>query len=180
MTTDNTEVVNSDQPQPEGVNKPDASQDEKTVPYARFKEIIEERNRLRDAQQAREADEKKRQEQKLMEEQKYKELLSQRETELDQLRKENEAVQEKAKAYEAEQVKLRESALAKIKDEDMRNIASKLPTTADILAFTEKLETPQSPFAAKGKPKEATNPLKALPGEDFRAYERRIQQMRSR
>lgn len=159
--------------------KPEAPEvkPENAIPYARFKEVNDQRKALEDKLKEREDADKKSADAKLIEEKKFDELLKQREAELATRRSEIASLQEKAKAYEEEQTALREQALAKIQDESLRTIAAKLPSTADIIAFGERTAPKPGPSDAKGRPVGPENPLKAKPGESFSDWQRRTQKI---
>ena len=154
---------------------------ENAIPYARFKEVNEKAKDLEAQLKARDDADKKAREAKLLEEKKYSELIEQRNQELVAAKQREEALVEKNKVFEERQLRLREQALEKIKDEGLKQIASKLPDVDDVLAFVEKLSitTKESPFGGKGGVKHdgADNPFVRLPGETYNQYQARVQKI---
>lgn len=93
------------------------------------------------AEESKKAEElKKAADAKAIEDGKSKELLAQKELELTQAKKEREELEKKATAYEAQQKKIRDGAIEKIKDPDLKKIAEKLPDVQDVVDFVDKLE----------------------------------------
>jgi hypothetical protein len=120
---------------------------EKYIPKSRFDEVNDKRKQAEEALQKRLDEEKKAAEAKALEDGKVKELLTLREQELEQERKAKAELELKAKQLdeitqrrEEEDKKLRTQALEKIQDKDLRAIAEKLPTTADVLQFVDKMD----------------------------------------
>jgi hypothetical protein len=117
--------------------------DPKTFSEEEFKKVIAERDKAKERLRKIEEDEKKAAETKAIEEGRIKEVLASTEAKLVEAEK-------KAKAYEESQAKLREKALANIKDVDMRKIAEKLPNVEDVVEFSEKVSNNKiRPFTDK-------------------------------
>lgn len=90
MTDETPKAVPNGEPEPQ-VETPAQEPEKKTpeaIPYDRFKEVLEERNQMKDRLAALEAKQKQADEERLKEENKYKELYEQREKELQQERAE--------------------------------------------------------------------------------------------
>jgi hypothetical protein len=95
-----------------------------------FKKVIEERDKAKEKARKYEEADKKAAEQKAVEEGRIKELLTQREAELD-------AVKKKAEAYEAQQSKLRESLIAKLPDGIDKEVGVTIPDLDKLTKFVE-------------------------------------------
>lgn len=130
------------------------------------KKIIEERDNAKRKLRKIDEDTQKAAESKAIEEGKLKEVLEKQTAELESLRKFKES-------KDVEEIAVRESALTKLSDED-KEIAKEL-STPKLLAYVEKQTKQPPPFNGKGKPTEAPNPLAALPGETYQAWQRRIE-----
>lgn len=92
--------------------------------------IISERDKTKNKLRSFEESAKKEEEKKLVEDGKLKELLQQKEITLQDL-------QLKANKYDDEMKRLKESALSKIKNEEVRGIAEKLESVDDINKINE-------------------------------------------
>lgn len=163
------------------VNTSSESQDvkpENTVPYGRFKEINDKLKELEAAEAKRAEDEKKSKEAKMLDEKKYKELLDTKDRELAKAAKEMAEVAEKAKRFEETQTKIRDEALAKIEDKELRSLAEKFADPADVLAFVEKTTQKRGgPYGDRGKPPEKeSDPLKKRKDESWSEWNTRIEQ----
>lgn len=155
------------------------SSNEKVWKDSDVKEIIAERQRLKEEKRQREEADKKAQEEKMLSEKKYEELLKQREAELEKERTEKQTLKQKAEAFEEQQKQLREQTLAKIKDGKLKDIAAEL-STAKLLEFVDELNNDKgSGFPRKASQSaEDTNPFKPKPGESWRDYQMRTQNLK--
>lgn len=126
---------------------------EQWIPKSRFDEVNQKAKEATETLAKKLEEEKKVSESKQIEDGKVKELLAQRDTELEKSRKEKEELLAQNKTYEQSQAKIRENALSKIKDLEFKKVAEKLPTVEDVLDFTEKLITKKiSTFTDKISP----------------------------
>ncbi len=173
------DVKDADQSKQKDVKDSASSQDVTTVPYSRFKEVNDELKQYREAEEKRKADQRKAEEEQARKKGEFESLLKQRDEELASEKRRAQEALDKASKYEAEQVKIRESALSKIKDDAVRTIAAKLPEVSDIVAFVEKLET-TSPYSGKGGAADKDNPMKAKPGETYAQWQSRLQAEKQR
>lgn len=129
------------------------------IPKERLDEVLnktknleEELKKFNDEKAKLAEDAKKAAELKAIEDGKSKELLTQKDAELEKARKEKEELQKVADAYKEQQKKIREGAIARIKDEDLKKIAEKLQDVQDVVDFVEKLEKNKViPFSGKSK-----------------------------
>ena len=170
-------------------NKPDGEQGKpdgepgkevtpsKTYSEEEFKKVVAERQEVKEKLRKIEEEKKADAEKKALEEGKLKELLEAKNAELETERKARQEASSKAEKYEEQQKLLREQALSRIPDEQMRSIAGKLPDLSDVVAFADKYESENrgGPANGKGAKKAAeSNPLRRLPGESFTDYQRRV------
>lgn len=167
------DVKNADQPQGDNLNQP---QGDKTVPYHRFKEINDKYKELDAWKRERETAERQAKEAEMLEQKRFQELLQARDSELETLKKERDQLATKAQSFEQQEKKIREEALKRITDPDVKKLAEKLPEVSDVVAFVEKFESSKgSPF--QGKPSSAgvdNNPLKPTKGESYQQWEARV------
>jgi hypothetical protein len=142
---------------------------EDAIPYPRFKEVNDQLKALKEEKEAREIAEKKAKDEKLKQDGEYQKLLEEREKEIERLKKiEGE--------FTSTQKSIRESALAKITDEKMREIAADL-TTPKLLEFVEKLNAQPGGGGVHGKGKptdKKADGLNPLPGETAYQYGERM------
>lgn len=138
------------------------------------KKIIEERDKAKEKVRKREEEEKKQKDEKAIEEGRLKDVLTERETEVKELRA------YKAQRDVAEKLE-RDELLAKIKDEGDKKIAEVL--SVDLLRqYVAKIESqsggPSGAKGAKGASQDAS-PFKALPNETYSAYQTRLNKFKS-
>lgn len=168
---------NANQPAQEGVKQPESSQDVKpeTVPYSRFKEINDKLKDMETRELKRAEDDRAAKEKKLLEEKKYHELLETKAKELEDAKAEQTKLAAIAKQFKEQQDSIREAALAKIADEDLRHVASKLEDPTDILVFASKLEQSRVPpsGAKLSQGEKDANPFQKREGESMADYQRR-------
>lgn len=147
---------------------------ENAIPYARFKEVNDALKTEREAREKREADDKKSSEDKLLKNKEYEKLIEQRNLELEAERKKSKALEDKAKAYEESQAKLKADALAKLPD-DMKKIGEEL-SVPNLLQFVDKFTNKTLPYSAKNASVStvAADEYKAKAGETTDQYMNRL------
>lgn len=117
-------------------------------------ELIAQRNDLRKWRQEKELADKAAEETKAKEKGNYKELVVVKDAELAQLRTEREALAAKAKAYEEQQGKLRESLLGKLTDEADKIAGESIQDLDKLSRYVElRSQNKGEPFAGKGQGK---------------------------
>lgn len=125
----------------------------KTYSEEEFKKAVAERDKAKERLRLIDEETKKAAEAKAIEEGRIKEILADREAKLAEAEK-------KAKAYEESQAKVREKALANIKDPELKKFAEALPSVEMVLEFSEKVtQTKITPFTDKTPPA-AGEPIK--------------------
>lgn len=107
------------------------SQDDKSVPYSRFKEINDRAKAAETALKAREDADKAAAEKKAIEEGKLQEVLADKEAKL-------KALVEKAESYEKQEKKLRKGLIEKITDKDLQSIAEDIHDIDKLQLFVDK------------------------------------------
>jgi len=143
-----------------------ASQDDKTVPYSRFKEVNDQLRDFKAKEEARQAEEAKKQEDEAKKRGEYESLLKQRDEELSKLKAFH---KERTEADNAE----RESLLSQLNDED-KEIGSDLSLTK-LRTFVTKQKSPPPPANPKGEPGGGRDEtFKPLPGENAFTYGQRV------
>lgn len=104
----------------------------KTYTEDYVKELIAERDKAKEKARKYDEEKKKIEEAKAIEDGRLKELLQQKESE-------NLSLKERAEKYELSQNKLREQALARITDSELKKVAEKLPSVEDVISFAETI-----------------------------------------
>jgi hypothetical protein len=148
------------------VPSPDVKPDQ--IPYARFKEVNDELKSLKDEKTAREVAEQKTRDEKLKKEGEFKLLFEQKEAEIDRLKKvETE--------FNTVQKSIRDSALAKLTDDKLRDVAADL-STPKLLEFVDLFHNKTaSPGSPKGAPVDSkAGSLQPNAGESPQAYAERM------
>ena len=158
------------EPKPEEKSTPrNYSEDE-------FKEVVQQRQELKERLRALEEAESKRQadikaaaEQKAIEEGKMKEVLDAKEKELESLKA-------KAVAYEEQQAKLRKSLVAQLEDDTDKKVAKEIASLDVLQEFVDARKQDKSgPYGGKGKNQPPKLDLKNFKG----SYDDAVAMMRA-
>ena len=148
-----------------------------------FKAVVAQRQELKARLAAIEDAQKRADENKKVEEGKVKEVLAQRDAELDATKKQLEETSTKAKAFEDQQSKIREQAINKLTDDKLKALAGKLSNVDDVLEFVNiHTESKVATFADKSKKdvQDADkNPMVRRSGESFNEYQTRVGQLKN-
>jgi hypothetical protein len=151
----------------------------KTYSEEEFKKLIEERDKAKDKARKFEDAEKKATEEKAIKAGEFDKVKSTYEVEI--AKKDAEIAELAKKAAKADELDrmTREKALAKITDPKLQGIATEL-STARLMELVETIETEKgSPFSGKQKSTpDKTNPYNALPGENYKTWQERINKIK--
>lgn len=143
------------------------SEQEKKYSKAELDKVIDERDKAKEKLRKIDEEKKQAEQAKAIEEGKLKEVLSQKETEIGELKK-------IAETYEAQQIKLRESYLSKLSDED-KQLAVDIKDIDKLQTFVERLtkQPEHIPYNAKNKQKSADDTQTFKSQSEFEAYYRK-------